>query len=338
MATRAFHRLRKSLPGAQITVAMRPYLRDLLSGSTDFDAVLEAPKAGGIRGLRQQIRAVREGRFDLAVVFPNSLETGLVPKLAGIPIRLGYRQGRPGLMTLGPRAVPGRRGLLAMLRRRGPRRIPEPMPRYYERLLDCLELPPEADLHPRLVVVPVDREFVEAWLRERGLHDQPLALFTAGASFGASKLWMPERFAEVAKHMQATRGMASIILAGPAEVNLARDIAAAGSVTAAVDPVLTLGQLKALVARASLMVTGDTGPRHIAVAFDIPTVVLMGPNDPRYTDYCMDDTVLIRKTLPCSPCQRKICPLGHHDCMRLITTEEVISAATGAAASAVQDS
>jgi heptosyltransferase-2 len=80
------------------------------------------------------------------------------------------------------------------------------------------------------------------------------------------------------------------------------------------------------VRRGTLMVTGDTGPRHLAVAFDRPVVCLIGPNDPNYTNYCLERTTLIRKDLPCSPCQRKVCPLGHHRCMRDITVAEVEAA------------
>ena len=74
------------------------------------------------------------------------------------------------------------------------------------------------------------------------------------------------------------------------------------------------------------MITGDTGPRHLGNAFDLPVVCMMGPNDPNYTDYCMEHTALIRKDLECMPCQRKICPLGHQRCMTEITVEEVASA------------
>jgi heptosyltransferase-2 len=116
------------------------------------------------------------------------------------------------------------------------------------------------------------------------------------------------------------------VTVGPAEKELGQRIAKEAGVVGLFDPVLPLNHLKALVARSALMVTGDTGPRHLAVAFDRPVVCLMGPNDPNYTDYCMERQILIRKELPCSPCQRKVCPLGHHQCMRDITVEEVIAA------------
>lgn len=120
--------------------------------------------------------------------------------------------------------------------------------------------------------------------------------------------------------------MRALVLVGPAEVELGERIAKEGGAIALSQPVLPLDKLKALVRRGAVMVTGDTGPRHLAVAFDRPVVCLIGPNDPNYTNYCLERTVVIRKDLPCSPCQRKICPLGHHRCMRDITVDEVVAA------------
>ena len=326
MAAGAFARLRSAFPAARISVALRPYLRALASGSTWFDEILDAPKARGIAALARQVRAVRAGRFELAVVLPNSFATALVPFLAGVPQRVGYRQGRPGLLTAGPKAARGR----PFWRRHGPRRVPEPMPDYYARLLDTLDLPP-ASTRPRLQLSAADRSEVETWLSQRGIGAQRrLVLLTAGASYGASKLWAPERFAAVARHFAARGDTVPIVLAGPAEVELARGIAAGGGpgVFAAVDPVLSLGGLKALCARASLMVTTDTGPRHVALAFDVPIVCVMGPTDSRYTDYALEAQIVIQRTdLACVPCQRKVCPLGHHDCMRTIPIAQVIAAA-----------
>ena len=61
----------------------------------------------------------------------------------------------------------------------------------------------------------------------------------------------------------------------------------------------------------------------------VPTVCLMGPNDPRYTNYALDRQVVLQKDLECVPCQMKVCPLGHGDCMKAITVADVIEAADG---------
>jgi heptosyltransferase-2 len=325
MATAAFERLRAGFPAARITVAVRPYLREMTTGAGWHDEVLEAPKVRSVAELRARVRELRERRFDLAVVLPNSFETALIPFLAGIPRRVGWRQGRALLLTDGPRALRGRR----WFRRHGPRRIPDPMPVYYEKLLDHLGIPP-GPVRPRLALGADDRAGIGGWLRERGLDDgRKIVLITAGASYGASKLWIPERFAAVARHFAERGDTVPILLSGPKEFDLVQKIAeGAGGVPAAIAPALPLGWLKALCERASLMITTDTGPRHIALAFGVPVVCLMGPNDPRYTNYALDEQIVIQKReLECVPCQLKTCPLGHHECMKRITIDEVVEAA-----------
>ena len=120
--------------------------------------------------------------------------------------------------------------------------------------------------------------------------------------------------------------MVPIFLAGPRDVELVRGIAARAFAMAAIDPVIPLGSMKALIERARLVISTDTGPRHLALALGVPAVCLIGPNDRRYTDYALDRQEVIQKDLPCVPCQRKTCPLKHHRCMRDITVAEVVAA------------
>ncbi len=323
MATATFQRVRTAFPGAHVTAGMRPYLRPLANGSDDFDEIVDTPRGGGLRGLWRDVREMRARRFDLAIVLPNSPATGLTPFLARVPLRLGYKQVRPGLMNLGLNADIGRRW---WQRRSGPPRQLTSMPRYYHDLLDVIGIPP-GGTHPKLAVSDEDEAWVTRYLERRGVgRDEPLLLLVVGASYGASKLWMPERFAAISRHFQDKHGMRALVLVGPGEVALGERIAAAGDAVAMTSPVLPLNALKALVRRGSLMITGDTGPRHLGNAFGLPVVCMIGPNDPRYTDYCMDRTALVRKDLACSPCQRTICPLGHQSCMRDITVEEVAEA------------
>lgn len=323
MATASFARIRSAFPNAHVTAGMRPYLRKMVTGSDYFDELVDTPKGGGIAGLWRQVREMKQRKFDLAIVMPNSPVTGMVPWLARVPLRLGYQQGRPGMMNLGRSANVRRHW---WQRREGPRRHPNPMPEYYHDLLDELGLP-AGGMHPELAVTDEDDRWAQQHLQSLGIPpEQKLLLLVVGANFGSSKLWMPERFAEVARHFQEQHGMRALVLVGPAEIELGERIAQEGNAIALTKPVLPLNTLKAVVKRGALMVTGDTGPRHMGNAFDLPVVCLIGPNDPNYTNYCMERTALIRKDLECSPCQRKICPLGHHRCMRDITVAEVAKA------------
>lgn len=325
MATGALARIRSGFPEAHVVCGMRPYLQPLLTNTPYFDEVLAMPRARGWRGVStffSQVGAVRAGRFDLAIVLPNSPVTGWVVRLAGVRWRLGYQQGRPGTMNLGLRAEKNR-GLFD--RRMGPRRVPTPMPDYYAALLDVIDLPP-TPVGARLHTSDRERADMDEYLSSLGIDpDADLVLLNAGASYGPSKLWVDERWVELARHFQSV-GMTPIFLCGPDEVPMVRAIAAAAAAHAMTDPVLPLDRLKALLERARLVVTTDTGPRHLGLWMDVPTVCLVGPNDRRYTDYALDRQAVIQKQLECVPCQRKVCPLGTRQCMLDITVAEVVEA------------
>jgi heptosyltransferase-2 len=95
---------------------------------------------------------------------------------------------------------------------------------------------------------------------------------------------------------------------------------------------LPLGLSKAVYRRAALAITSDSGPRHIAAAFGVPTVALIGPTDPLSGRSAPGLCREIRLDLPCAPCAAAVCPLGHNDCMRLIGVEQVGAAALDALA------
>ena len=89
---------------------------------------------------------------------------------------------------------------------------------------------------------------------------------------------------------------------------------------------IDLKLLKSVVKRAALLITNDTGPRHIAAAFGVPVVTLFGPTDPRWTEIGFDKERQIMIDVFCGPCQRKQCPLDHR-CMTRITTDMVFERA-----------
>ena len=89
---------------------------------------------------------------------------------------------------------------------------------------------------------------------------------------------------------------------------------------------LDLGALRGLIDLISLLVTTDTGPRHLAVAREKPVVVVMGPTWPEWTACNLQRTRVIRHDVPCGPCHLRTCPLDHA-CMERITVREVVRAA-----------
>jgi len=151
-----------------------------------------------------------------------------------------------------------------------------------------------------------------------------------GASFGSSKCWPPEYFARLAELLQEALRCRILLLVGPGEEGIAQRIVTASRarIINTADARVTLAQLKPLIKRCDLLVTNDTGPRHYAVAFGVPHIVLMGPTNARYTASNLEHTTVLQRSLPCVPCHKKTCPLGHHACMREITPESVMEQVT----------
>jgi len=136
-----------------------------------------------------------------------------------------------------------------------------------------------------LFVTPADQAAANAILDRAGISTSaPRAILNPGGN-NAAKRWPADRFAAIAKHLHETRGLAILINGSPGEADLVDDIAKQAGVPCTCLPRLgiTIGALKALVQGSALMVTNDTGPRHIAAALGVPLVSLFGPTDPRWT-------------------------------------------------------
>jgi heptosyltransferase I len=131
-------------------------------------------------------------------------------------------------------------------------------------------------------------------LRQRIRADRGFALINAGAAW-PNKRWPPDRFGELAAFLDDACGLTPVVLWGPGEETLAAAVIAASSGTAVLAPATGLADLVALARAASLVVSGDTGPLHIATAVGTPTVSLFGPTDPeRNGPYVPDDLVVSR--------------------------------------------
>ena len=315
MATPALRALRAAHPGAWIGVEGRPALAGLLAGLASFDAFL--PDAS--RSTFARVRALRALQADLAVLLPDSPRAALAPFLAGIPRRAGYARDplRRFLLTdaLEPPRAAGRRVPISMIER-------------YLRVTSRLGCP-ERGTQLELRVDPEIAEAVAKDLARRGVGEsERVLLVTPGAAFGSSKLWPPSHFARACDALARGHGLLPVLAPAPGELAIARDVAARMSQRSLVlaQPEATLAELKALVARASLLLTNDTGPRQIAVALDRPCVVLMGPTDPRHTAHHLERQRVLREDVACSPCHHRRCPIDHR-CMTRLAPERVVAAA-----------
>ena len=151
-----------------------------------------------------------------------------------------------------------------------------------------------------------------------------------GASYGDAKRWSPKEFAKVASSL--SNNYEILIFGGPNEIEIAGDIERflirkgvlnytnlAGKTS--------ISELISYISNLDLFITGDSGPMHLAAAFQIPTIAIFGPTRDEETSQWMNfKSVIVKKSLPCQPCMRRKCPLKHNNCMKLIKSDDILSA------------
>jgi heptosyltransferase-2 len=323
MATPALRGLRLKYPAAHLALLVRPNTREVVEGLPGVHELIAwSPGGRGLDGLRALWRTaaeLRRGRFDWAVLLSNAFRSAAAARLAGILRRIGYdRDARGWLLT--DRLSPKRRGRRYAL---------VSTVHYYNAVAQSLGCADPGE-SMELATSQDDDDAVESRLEDWGITEaHPLVVINPGASFGVSKLWIPERYAEVADRLVMQRDAAVVITFGPGERDLAWRIHDAMQQRSYVadDPPGTLGQLKSLIRRCDLLLNNDTGPRHFAKAFDRNVVTVFGSTHPRWTHTDYPRERIVRIDVDCGPCQKKVCPLGHHKCMTGVTSEMVYAAA-----------
>ncbi len=295
MATPALRLLRRSLRGAFIGGLVRPGLDELLAGTTFIDE-LHVDRARGVMGPKLVAAKLRPRRYDTALLLTNSFSTALITRLAFIPRRIGYDRDARGLLLTDK---------LAPSRRERPHRgfAPVPAVDYYLRAARVVVDTQAHDTNTRLELATTPAQDAAALdlLTRAGIpSDRPFAILNPGGN-NPAKRWPPDRFAAAARHLIERHNLAIVINGSPGEADLAKDIvsrigAAPVPVASLAELGITIGSLKGVVKRAKLMLTNDTGPRHIAAAFGVPTVALFGPTDPRWTT--LSDSSPLGSNLP----------------------------------------
>ena len=168
-----------------------------------------------------------------------------------------------------------------------------------------------------------------AWDRLGLRQERPVVAFNTGSAAGNAKQWPTEYFVELAHRLVKFTDAVVLILCGPSERDAAQTIARRMDhprVKSMADEDLSLGTAKACIRRSQLMVTTDSGPRHIAAAFQIPTVAIFGGIDPRWSHNYNAREIVLQKEVPCGPCDKHVCPLGHVRCMKELNVETVFAA------------
>jgi heptosyltransferase II len=317
MATPALLAIRQRFPEATICGLMRPVIADTLAGCDFFDGIIYYDRRARQTqlGTRVALRRLRQFRPETMVLLTNSsLRAALLGYLSGATRRVGYGGwNRWRLLT---------------------ERLELPRPNGADRpfsvgLAEAVIGEPVG--HPmQLATRPRDEQAADEVWAESGWDDSlPVVALNTGGAYGPAKDWPSEYFAGLARRIVRELSAAVLIVCGPAERQVAARIekqAADPRVRSLAPRGLSIGLTKACLRRSRMLITTDSGPRHIAAAFGIPVISLFGPTDPHWSEnYHARETKMYLK-LSCQPCDRRVCPLVHHRCMRELTVDSVFAA------------
>jgi heptosyltransferase-2 len=316
MTVPALRALRRVLPEAHITLVIRPGAKGIFSETDFIDDVLVYDRNGPLSVLGQ-VREWKRRQFDLAVLFQNAFEAALIPFLAGVPLRLGYAtESRQPLLTH-PLALPDWRSSKHEVF-------------YYlylvtalEQMLfgrsDVCESEPDASIR----ISESRKAAAVELLRAYGVGAaEPVVAICPGSINSRAKRWPAERFAALADRLIESQRKV-LLIGSKDEIDVSDDVVRQMRNR----PVMLTGktsldQIIAVLDRADLIVTNDTGPAHIGAALGRPTIVIFGPTNPLTTRPFAPEANVLREPPDCAPCMLRDCPIDHR-CMTAITVDVV---------------
>lgn len=315
MATPALRALRTEFPRAELIGVMRPVIADVLEGSGLIDRSLLYNPRGKNPSQRGGafLRSLQAEKCEAAILFTNSLRTAWLAWRSGAKERIGFARDLRGWL------------LTTRLTAKS-KTVPNPVIDEYNRLAaaaGCRRITRTMEL----AVTERDRAALDIfWAKTPAVNRDRVIVINTGGAFGPAKNWPIASFIELTRRLVQQTDRTVLVACGPGERDDARAIVAGaaspGVVTYADEP-LSIGLTKAAVQSAELMITTDSGPRHFASAFGVPVITLFGPTHIAWSETFSLLAVHLQQPVDCGPCQKRVCPQGHHRCMSELSVDRV---------------
>jgi lipopolysaccharide heptosyltransferase I len=304
--------LRKALPGARIDWVVEERHRPLVDLVDGLDRVVPL-RGRTLRAWTDALQRLRQVPYDLALDFQGLMKSAVLARASGARRVAGFS--------------------IWHLREKGARpfysvtdaadETADPADEHVIR--KNLRLLRVAGVHTREVEFPLARvSSAAADAVSRETAGRPFAIINPGAAW-PNKRWPAERFGEVAAFLREVRGLDSVVLWGPDEADLARAVAASSAGAARIAPPTTILDVLELSRGAALMVSGDTGPLHLAAAVGTPALALFGPTDPRRNGPWAPDDVVVSRYESCACHYDRRCRASTW-CLGGVTVAEVTAA------------
>ena len=308
MSAPAVRAIKAGRPDAHITVAAPSKIASMWKLMPEVSEIIPLSN----KSLVATVRSIRrQSRFDVVILFPNSLRTALETWLSKIPRRVGYRgHFRSWLLNQ------------IIYQRETPGPIEHQADRYL-RVASELGASVQHNRREALHRVPA----ISDGTRSVPPADKRMKLaLSPGAEYGPAKRWLPHRFAEVAAAVVAKLSVQWILLGTATDMAVGETIAKTlGDSCVNRIGQTTLEQLIDELRECRLLLTNDTGTMHLASLLGVPTVAIFGSTEPRLTKPLGGRQIIVRHQVECSPCFLRECPIDFR-CMKAVRVEEAINA------------
>ena len=315
--------LKSQYPESKIDVLASTWVAPIYRACSEVHEVIEAKfEHKQLQwGLRKELASkLALKKYQVCFVLPNSFKSALIPWLANIPFRIGYR----GELRFG----------LINLALDNPSKVNRPpMVEHYlalSQLLNSEQVSQTTDnLTPKLNVSALATHSVQAKLKNAHIDQANIYVICPGAEYGPTKRWPTSHFAELARSIVSNNSNNQIILLGSkGDHYLAKEIEAEAKQDGHIHNWCgdtSLDEAIAIIGMSKAVISNDSGLMHIAAALKTPQVAIFGSSDPAHTPPLSDKAKVIWLNLPCSPCHKRECPLGHLKCLNDILPAQVLA-------------
>ncbi|MCX5687882.1 MAG: glycosyltransferase family 9 protein [Candidatus Omnitrophica bacterium] len=316
----AIKAVRKAFPNDYIAIMVQPRIEDILKGNPDIDEVIVYDKNKKHKGILKNlsfIKWLRAKKFNMVLNLHSTKRMNLLCFLAGISVRIGYARGKADFLLTDK---------IKYIKKLGEKHEAE----YSLDILRYLGISPEFS-NPFIYVQSEDEKKVDDILGDLGINNgEKFVILHPGASC-KSKMWPFENFAKIGDMIIENLKIKAMI-------NLAPDQAKLGEKVRAMmknKPVFfyeptTLGELAALFKKASLVISNDSGPAHVAAGIGTPVISIFGRNQkglsPVRWKPLGDKSVAIHKDVGCVECLAHDCKKDFL-CLKAIRAEDVFEEA-----------
>lgn len=304
-------RLKQLHSDCQIDVLAPPWTAGLLHALPEVDTVITNPFGHGALQLKARYKLgceLHAARYDQAIILPNSLKSALATFFAKIPLRTGF---------IGE----SRYGLLNDARKLDKTVLPFMVERFAYLAEEKNGVIPRPLRDPKLHISDAQRAVT---LQKLALNlTQPVAVFCPGAEYGPAKRWPENYYAQLATRFQKL-GYAVWLIGSGKDQPVAEEInELSGGMCVNLCGKTNLADALALLSCAKIVVSNDSGLMHLAAAQDKPLLALFGSSSPQFTPPLSKNARVIKIEIACSPCFKRVCPLGHFNCMMQLSPDLV---------------